>query len=486
MPVTEGQLPSKGNDARAQAARGTALLSIRQVLVGLITVAGIIALPLLLGPADFSLYGYVNMIVLLGAAIGDLGLGAYLIKHEVSRRQLQGMLGLQLLFWISAGIFLMVLALAIDPFGFSGLTYGLLCAGLVLFSLQSLPTALMEKRLAFRQISTLEVMQRVLLVGLAILLALFEPSEWAIPLSALVAAAALYPIFLWLAHWPGLPILVRGEPLFRGFASEWWQTRIANQLAYAAFPLLGGLLFTAGEVGLLIWALSISLIPGYLAPMAARAIYPTMARSGTSERIAIHELVLRGLLFLGTPVVVVMFVTAPPLTEAIFGKPWTDAIPALQILLLTSLLGVALATTVPLAFLGENGRRVKWSSILSTILVFILGFALNEGLALLSIPIASLASGLLLLIAFDLMLRRSDSYSPLRVCVPATFGLAIGLMGGIGVSLLLGGGLVVSLIAAFVGVAIQIPTTWYLGGGVSLGRLRGQLALLKAEGVRGT
>lgn len=480
--MTDGELTSKGNDARAQAARGTALLSIRQVLVGLITVAGIIALPLLLGPADFSLYGYVNMIVLLGAAIGDLGLGAYLIKHEVSRRQLQGMLGLQLLFWTSSGVFLMLLALAVDPFGFSSLTYGLLCAGLVLFSLQSLPTALLEKRLAFRQISTLEVIQRVLLVGLAIFLAVFEPSEWAIPFSALVAAAALYPIFLWLANWPGLPILIRGEPLFRGFASEWWQTRIANQLAYAAFPLLGGLLFTAGEVGLLIWALSISLIPGYLAPMAARAIYPTMARSGTSERIAIHELVLRGLLLVGTPIVVVMFVAAPPITEAVFGQPWTDAVPSLRVLLITSFLGIGLSTVGPLAFLQSKPSLIKWCSLFSTILIFVLGFIFSLNFSLLAIPIANVFSSLFLLAALELALRASTHYSPLRVALPAVTGLLVGLGFGVAANMWFGDGVAISIVIAILAALIQLSVTWSLGGGTSIRALQRQLGLLNSAG----
>ena len=473
--MIEQRLPAKEKDPRGKAARGTALLSLRQVLVGAITVAGIIALPLLLGPADFSLYGYVNMIVLLGAAVGDLGLGAYLIKHDVTKRQLRGMLGLQLLFWIGTALVLMAIALTFDPFGFSALTYTLLCTGLVVFALQSLPTALMERRLAFRQISLLEVVQRVVLVSVAIGFAIFEPSEWAIPLAALVAAVLLYPIFFRLSNWPGPPLLIRGEPVFRGFASDWWQTRIANQMAYSAFPLLGGLLFSAEQVGLLIWALSISLIPGYLAPMAARAIYPVMAKAKRADRIAIHELVLRGLLLVGTPIVVVMFVCAAPVTQEVFGQPWTDAVPALQVLLLSSLLGVALATTVPLAFLEGSTNTVKWFSAISTLLVFLIGFALSSHLSLLSLPIASLSSGLLLLLALDRLVHRSDSYSPLRVCIPAVVGLVIGLPAGFTAISLLGEGPLALVGIAFLAVALQTGITWSLGGGISIDRIREEL-----------
>ena len=86
-------------ELKSQAVRGAALLSVRQILVGLITVGGIIALPLLLSPAEFSLYGYVNTVILVGAALGDLGLGAYIMKNRTTGRDLGRSLALQLVFW---------------------------------------------------------------------------------------------------------------------------------------------------------------------------------------------------------------------------------------------------------------------------------------------------------------------------------------------------------------------------------------------------
>ena len=472
---------SEQRKSRDNAARGTALLSVRQVLVGTVTIVGIVVLPLLLGPTDFSLYGYVNMIVLLGAAVGDLGLGAYLIKHKVSKRQLRGMLGLQLLFWTGSTLFLMAIALILDPFGFSTLTYALLCAGLLLFALQSLPTALMERQLAFRQISLLEVVQRVILVSFAIGFAILEPSEWAIPLAALASATLLYPVFLRLSAWPGPPLLVRGEPVFQGFASQWWQTRIANQLTYATFPLLGGLLFTATDVGLLIWALSVSLIPGYLAPMAARAIYPVMARTSASERIAVHDLALRGLLLIGAPIVVFMFVAAPELTDSIFGRPWTEAVPTLRILLITSFLGIGLATLGPLAFLEDRPSRIKWLSVASTGLIVTLTLLLSRELTLTAIPIANLASCLFLIVALEVAIRKATGYSPLQVSLPAVIGLLLGLALGVSLAATVEGGLLVSVAIALAAAALQLAVCWSLGGGIPLERLRIQLAALRAS-----
>ena len=72
-PDPEPVVTGPPSDMKSQAFRGAALLSFRQVLVGVVTVVGIVALPLLLGPAEFAMYGYVNTAMLVGAALGDLG-----------------------------------------------------------------------------------------------------------------------------------------------------------------------------------------------------------------------------------------------------------------------------------------------------------------------------------------------------------------------------------------------------------------------------
>ena len=458
---------SENGDVKRLAARGAALLSTRQLLVGLVTVAGIIVLPLLLTPAEFSLYGYVNTVVLVGAAVGDLGLGAYLIKKRVSDRDISGSFALQLAFWLPICLIGMALAVAIDPFGFSDLTSALLLLSLLLLALQSLPTALLEKRMEFGRISAVEVTQRIILVTIAIGLALFDPAQWSIPVAAAAAALVGYPAMMIAARWRWPPRFAPGEPLFRGFSSQWWQTRIANQASYAAYPLLGGLLFTASEVGLLVWALAITSIPTYLAPMVARATYPALARSTVDERISIYSNLFRSLLLVGGPLLAALIVAAEPLTLEIFGEAWSDGIPLLRLESITSFIGIAISLIIPMMFLTCSPTRVKWMAVANTTGIVALSLALTPLLSFKSISVATIVTSSLLLVGFDRIVRKETGYSPIREMLPAAAGLALAVAICLPIALrydTLVGGLAAGTLAA----AIQLGVTVGLGGGINL------------------
>ena len=475
-PDPEPVVTGPPSDMKSQAFRGAALLSFRQVLVGVVTVVGIVALPLLLGPAEFAMYGYVNTAMLVGAALGDLGLGAYIIKNRVSDRDLSGSLALQLAFWLPISILLLLLATTVNPFGFSMLSASLLVLCVMLFSLQALPTALLEKNLRFRTISVIEVTQRVILVTGAVLLAVFQPAQWTIPLAAAAAALVGYPLILRATRWRWRPKFAKGEPLFRGFSSEWWQVRIANQAAYAAYPLLGGLLFSAHDVGLIIWDLAITSIPAYLAPMVSRAIFPTLSKATPEDRITIYSNLFRGLLLLGVPMVAALFVAADPFTEYIFGSEWTDGIPLLRLESLTTVIGIASMSLVPLLFISCRPAFIKWTCVGMAVSVVVLSLALSPLLSFLSISVATLISSSVLLVIFDRGLRREISYSPLKDMLPALTGLAAGIACGLPVVMALDS-VAGALLGAAVAAGVQLGVTILLKGGVDI---RGAVARLRA------
>ncbi len=454
-------------DVKGLAVRGATLLSIRQILVGLVTVAGIITLPLLLSPAEFSLYGYVNTVVLVGAALGDLGLGAYLIKTRATDRDISGSFALQLAFWLPVSFLALVLAIILDPFGFSELTSSLLLLSLLLLALQALPTALLEKEMAFKRISAVEVVQRIILVTIAITLAVVDPAQWSIPVAAAAAALVGYPAMMVAARWRWLPRFAPGEPLFRGFSSQWWQARIANQASYAAYPLLGGLLFTASEVGLIVWALAITSIPTYLAPMVSRATYPALARSSVAERVSIFSNLFRGLLLFGTPLLAALIVAAEPLTLEIFGDAWAGGVPLLRLESITSFIGIATNLLMPLMFLTASPTRIKWMAVANTTGIVALSLVLAPSISFKAISVATIVTSLVLLVGFDRIVRRETAYSPIRDMLPAAAGLVLAVAICLPVALrfdTLTGGLAAGILAA----AIQLAVTVGLKGGINL------------------
>ena len=224
--------------------------------------------------------------MLIAATVGDLGLGAGLIKHGVTDARLRGSLGLQLAVLLPLTLLGAAVAVVVHPYGL-GVGLGLVVlAVFVLVSLQSLPTVLLEQRLAFGLIARVEVVQRLLfIVGACALAAAFR-SSWSIAIAAAVAAAAGWAGALIASRWHWRPSLRDSRGLFRGFSADWWQGRVASQLNYAVYPLLGGLLFTQQQVGLIVWALAITAIPTLLSPLVGRAAFPSLAQMRpTADRI---------------------------------------------------------------------------------------------------------------------------------------------------------------------------------------------------------
>jgi PST family polysaccharide transporter len=446
--------------------RGAALLLVRQGLVSLLTLGGIIALPLLLSPADFALYGFVTTVILISAAVGDLGLGASIIRGpEPSDRRISGSFALQLAFWVPLCAAGALAGIAVGAYGFSTATVALLFGTLLLLCLQALPTSLLERRLAFGSIAVVEVLQRLVFVGGAIALAAVAPGEAAIPAAAAAAALVGYPAALIVARWHWLPRFDKGEPLFRGFSSDWWQSRIANQLSYAAYPLLGGLLFSQSEVGLLVWALAISSAPALISPMVARALFPAIARAAPEEQIAVYRRFLRGLLVLGLPLCAALFALATPLTLEVFGESWRGGITVLRLEAVTTSLGLVLTACVPLLFLALRTRVVKWTAVGGTVAIWLLSIALAPVADYRAISIATIVVSSLTLIVFDRMLIRERGYSQIADLRTGFAAAVVAAAAG----LLLASHVhsIVALIAAGAAViAVQVGLTFALGGGV--------------------
>lgn len=456
-----------GSDATKQdAIRGATLLSVRQILVGVVTVAGIIGLPLLLDPSEFALYGYVNTVILVGAGIGDLGLGASIIRGQASPGVLARSLALQLTFWGLVSVALVVGAIVANPFGFTVITSVLLILSLFFFSLQALPTALLEKEMRFGKISAIEVAQRLILFSLAMGLAIFHPAEWSIPIAALAAAVIGYPAFMYAARWKWPPRWTSGTTAFKGFASEWWQVRIASQMAYATYPLLGGIIFSSRDVGLIVWALAITSIPAYLAPMVARAAFPALTRARPADRPGIYSPLLRGLFLFGGPLIAGLLVSAGPLTSDIFGPQWVDAVPLLRLESVTSALGIATSSAIPFIFLSVPPRQVKWICVCTTCLVVVGGLALAPLLGYLSISVATIVAFSGQVLVFNRLLQRELGYSLIRDMLPAVTGIIVGTAAGLPIVLAYDS-LPVAIAAGILAAGIQVGVTFALRGGVN-------------------
>ncbi len=446
------------------AMRGIGLLTLRQAGVSLVTFGGAIALSVLLSQSEFALFGFVTTVTLVAAATGDLGLGGALIKEGPSRRHLSADFALQLLFWAPICVGAAAVASVTGAYGFSSLTAILLCLALFLFALQALPTAVLEYRMAFGTITAIETAQRLVLVAVAVTLAAIDPQQWSIPLGAAVAALIGYLGVLIASRWHWPPRLGgEREPLFQGFSSDWWQVRIANQVSFAAYPLLAGLLFSAADVGLLIWALTISLIPMLFAAMAARGIFPVLARVPIERRTELYGRLFRVLLLISLPLIAALLSLAEPLTLHVLGSKWEDAIPLLRLESVTSLIGVALSPLVPLLFLTLETGTVKRLMVAATAATWLLIPLAALWFELYAVSLVTIAVTVTVLVAFDRRLRSAAGYSPLADMRAGVAALAIAAAAGVALAGLADGA--ASTLALVAGVSVlQLALTVLLGG----------------------
>src|SRR5829696_2836262 len=97
----DDQSTSADGSVVSLASRGAAHLLIRQSLISLVSLAGVLALTGLLDPDQFALYGYAATVALLAPAVGDLGLGAGLIRNkQLADRHIEGSFALLFAFWV--------------------------------------------------------------------------------------------------------------------------------------------------------------------------------------------------------------------------------------------------------------------------------------------------------------------------------------------------------------------------------------------------
>lgn len=448
------------------AARGAGLLIVRQAFVSLVMLGGVLALSVLLEPEQFALYGFVSTVILVAAAVGDLGLGASLIRaRSLNPAHLSGSLALQLAFWLPICAAGTLAGSLLGIYGFSTEVVVLLFVTLLLLSLQALPTAVLERRMAFGRIAAAEVIQRLIFVGIAVALAATDPAQWSIPVAAAAAAVVSYPAVMLLAGWRWPPHFVRGEPLFWGFSSDWWQSRIANQLTYATYPLLGGILFTTAEVGLMVWALAVTSIPALLSPMVARAVFPAASKVDDSQQVAVFRPLFKILLLAGMPLVAALLACAEPLTQHVLGTQWLDGVVLLRLESITTLLGLALTSVTPLLFLALPPRKVKRIMVAWLIAVLLLAPALAPIASFRAISIAQIVAAMVALLVVARLLARARGYNLLKDMLPGLAGIGVAVAVGIPASSLTNSALTSLALAACV-AALQLGVAVLLGGGV--------------------
>lgn len=337
--------PGSGGGLRERALRGVLWAALEKWLVRISTLVGFIVLGNVLSPAQFGVVALAMTFITILTIVADAGFSSYLVQVQrltptvtSTAFHVSGLLGLVLAAGLVAGSGPISTALdapALQP------VLAALAAALLIAGLSSVPTALLQRELKFRELAVRQVLATALSVVAAIALALAGAGVWALVAQTLVRSTVA-AIVLWLTtdfrpRWSFSRSDARAMSVF-GVKSMF--VKLGTQLRDQGEVFLIGVL--AGTTALGYWTVA-GRIAGVIAGLCITAVgavaQPVFARlQGDSARLArgLSTASAMGGLIL-VPVLVALALTSREVVPAVFGSQWAPAAGVAAILAIRTL-----------------------------------------------------------------------------------------------------------------------------------------------------
>jgi len=318
----------------SRALRGGFFLGVRQVLVHGANLLGVVALARMLSPAEFGTV--VIALFLLGAlaSVSALGLGTSLVQRSAAPSALDErvVLTAQQLVAIVLAVALWVVApyltLQLVRPGVEAELFRAVALATLLFPLQTVPVARLERQLRFGRLALIEVVQALAYNLVAVLLVWWGAGTRAVA-AALLVRALLAALLAQLASpWrigfafeaTRLRALARfGIP----FQAATWVSLVKDSLT----PILLGATAGAAAVGFVDWAQTIATYPTLALMILQRLYVPAFARvqDRPQELTRLVERAIQATNAIAAPIAVVTLVLIGPIIELVFGARWRGA-----------------------------------------------------------------------------------------------------------------------------------------------------------------
>jgi lipopolysaccharide exporter len=353
--MTEGS--ASPEELREAAAQGVRWSSIARPMIELVQLGSIVVLARLIAPAEFGRYAIALVAQEVAYLIVIGGLSSALVQRKTVRREhMQTGMALGLLTGIMLAVLTLVAAsLVVTPiFGArTGLFVRLMAPLCVVSALATVPMATLRRRMAFRRLSEIEVLNTLVRVAVCIGLALAGMSGEALVFGVL-AGSVTTTIIAWVSAPPPAPRLERkaarelldyGLPL--SLASLSW-----IGFSNVDYAIIGARL-GALQTGLYFRAYTIAVEYQSKVSLVMNQVgFPVLARTGSGGELThMYRQMVRLLTITVFPLLVLLAIGAPVLVPFLFGSRWAPAIVPVQILALggASTLVINAAGTVLMA-----------------------------------------------------------------------------------------------------------------------------------------
>ena len=329
------------DDIHAQAKSGIKALMVRQVFLQIFTFGGGVILARVLGPAQFGLFAIASFWVGIFAILGDFGLAPSFIQRqaELTEHDLQIGFTLQQIITtiIVAALFVVSPLLgALYPKAPTEIIWLVraLAFSLYLTSWRAVSALQLERRLRYKRLAWIEVVESVSYQTIAVGLVLAGYGIWSL-FWAVLTRSLLGTILVYLAA----PWRV-GFRFDRGVAKgilryglPFQLQEITNHSSDWVIPVLAAARIGPQAVGLLTWASSNGKKPLILVDNVMRVAFPHFSRI-QDDRAEVERTLTRYLTYLLIPsgVWLAELLTAgPSLVVWIYSDKWIAGIPALML-----------------------------------------------------------------------------------------------------------------------------------------------------------
>src|SRR4051794_30814680 len=281
------------DEVRRRATGGAALLVARGVLVFGLGVGANLVLARLLEPRDFGLVAIGSVLIVLGGYLASGGLGAALVRREEppTERELQAVDALQIA--LTVGLALLVTAAA-APFRRGGLVIAVMVATLPITILRAPSVIVLERRLSYRTIATVDVLDAVAFYVWAIAAVALGAGVWGMATAMVVRAAVgtaamarLGPLGLVRPRWSWHAV----RPLI-GFGAKLQAITVVALIREQGINLATAAIGGVATLGAWNLAYRVLQAPQLVFSTADRVSYPAMSRllvGGRDPRAAIER-----------------------------------------------------------------------------------------------------------------------------------------------------------------------------------------------------
>ena len=360
---------------KRDAVKGIGWAFFSSVSVRIFQVATTVTLAKLLVPADFGAFSLTTIIIAAMALISDIGFAQVLIyrQGDIRNSANTAFILATVTSTILAALICVFAPFVANAFGAPVITLPLrlMSAGLIVSGATSVPLALLDKEMKFRQRAIPEVISAFTYAVVSISLAALHFGVWSMVIGwtamSIVGAITTWLVSTWRPAWEfhreGLRVILNygGHLVIATFASF-----LFLQIDNAAVGKWLGL--TA--LGFYSIAFTTCNMPATnMTSVINKVMFPTYSKlnGDMSEFRNVYLQTMKHLSSLAFPAAAALMTLPDPIIRVLYGKKWEGAIPLFHVLALYGLMR-AIGATSSVVFMAMGRpqlvRRVSWTQLL--------------------------------------------------------------------------------------------------------------------------